>query len=132
MKLTNRSEYALLALIYLARSKTELVPGTEISKAQEIPMRFMQQILLTLKQARIVKSVKGHAGGYALAKNPKKLSLAEIVRLFEGPLASSRSVSQYFYEHTPIEREKKVIKLLKELRDIVSERLENTYLSDML
>src|SRR4051794_30349829 len=127
MKLTNRSEYALLALIFLARKgEGKLFHGTEIAEEQNIPRRFLQQILYSLKRARLVKSEKGKAGGYALARKASDVSLAEVIRLFEGPLASSRSVSKYFYESTPIEREGKMISLLKELRVMVAEKLEKT------
>ena len=133
MKLTNRSEYGLLALIYLGRKgHDQLIHGQEISNAQAIPKRFMQQILYSLKQAKLIKSEKGKAGGYALARKPEDVTLAEIIRLFEGPLAPSRSVSKYYYESTPIEREKKMLILLKELRTIVSDKLEKTTLADML
>lgn len=133
MKLTNRSEYALLALVYLARQKqSELISGDEISGAQAIPKKFLQQILYTLKSARLIKSEKGQSGGYALAKKPAQINLAEIIRLFEGPLAPSKSASKYFYEPSPIEKERKILSLMKELRSMLSEKLENTTLADML
>jgi Rrf2 family transcriptional regulator, cysteine metabolism repressor len=132
MKLTSRSEYALLALIYLSRQKPNgyISVGT-IAQAQGIPPQFLEQILLTLKRARYVRSSKGKHGGYTLAKSPEKIFLAEIIRLFDGALAPTESVSKYFYETTPIEKEKKMIKLFKEIRDYISKRLENTSLADM-
>lgn len=132
MKLTNRSEYALLALIFVAREPDRFFHADEIVEAQDIPKRFLQQILQTLKRAGIVRSSKGKEGGYCLAKDPRKLSLAEVVRLFEGPLAPSKSVSKYFYEATPIEREKRMVALLAEIRKFVSDKLEKTYLIDVL
>ena len=133
MRLTNRSEYALLALVYLARQpQDQYAHGTEIAGQQQIPMRFLQQILLTLKRARLIASEKGRSGGYRLARKPGEITLAEVVRLFEGPIAPSRSASKFFYEPTPIERELKLVELLRELRELLAERLEKTTLADMV
>lgn len=133
MKLSSRTEYAILALIFLARlEKGSYAHGQEISKVQEIPIRFLQQILFALKQARLVRSVKGRAGGYALSKRASEISIAEIVRLFDGPLAPSRAVSRFFYEATPITKEKKVTRLLRGIRDHIANKLENTAISDMV
>lgn len=133
MKLTSRSEYALLALLYLARQEADdLVSVDTIAKAQAIPPKFLEQILLTLKRARYLKSSKGQHGGYALGKPAEKISLAEVVRLFDGALAPTESVSVYFFEHTPIEKEKSLIRVFKEIRDYVSKKLENTTLADLV
>lgn len=133
MRLSSRTEYALLALIYLARMEVGArAHGQEIADKQAIPMRFLQQILFTLKQARIVMSVKGKAGGYALNRKASLISVAEIVRLFDGPLAPSRSVSLFFHQKTPISSEKRVTLLLRDIRDYVAERLENTTLADLV
>jgi Rrf2 family transcriptional regulator, cysteine metabolism repressor len=133
VKLTSRSEYALLALLYLARHKPldEFVSGEVIATSQSIPVKFLQQILLSLKQARYVQSSKGQHGGYRLAKPADKITIAEIVRLFDGALAPTESVSVYFYESTPISNEKKLIKMFKEIRDFVAEKLERTTLADI-
>ena len=133
MKLTSRSEYALLALLFLARhGPKELVSVDTIAKAQCIPPKFLEQILLTLKRAGYLRSSKGHHGGYALAKLPEKISLAEVVRLLDGALAPTESVSVHFFQHTPIEKEKKLVKVFKEIRDYVSKKLENTTLRDLI
>jgi Rrf2 family transcriptional regulator, cysteine metabolism repressor len=132
MKLTSRSEYALLALLYLARRNDHsFVTVDTIAKAQAIPPKFLEQILLTLKRSRYVRSSKGHGGGYALAMAPEKINLAEIIRLFDGALAPTESVSKYFYEPTPIEKEQKLIKLFRGIRDTISDLLEETTLADM-
>lgn len=133
MKLTSRSEYALLALIALARHKPgEFINGESIAQEQNIPPKFLQQILLVLKHARYVQSSKGQRGGYRLAKAPSAIPLAEIVRLFDGALAPTESVSRYFYESTPVEKEKKLIKVFRDIRDYVAEKLEKTTLADVL
>jgi len=132
MKLTARSEYALLALLYLSRKRTGgYVSVATISKAQDIPPKFLEQILLSLKRAGYLKSSKGSGGGHSLAKPSDKISIAEIVRLFDGPLAPTESVSKYFYEPTPIKKEKKMVRLLGGIRDYIADKLENTTISDM-
>lgn len=133
MKLTSRSEYALLALVHLARQKPEQYVSVEtISKAQKIPPKFLEQIMLALKHGRYVYSVKGQHGGYRLAKAPDKISLAEVIRLFDGALAPTESVSKYFYESTPIEKEKGLVKVFKRIRDQVSDILEGTTIADVM
>jgi Rrf2 family cysteine metabolism transcriptional repressor len=132
MKLTSRSEYALLALLYLARNHSqEYVSVAAIAQAQKIPPKFLEQILLALKRAHYLKSVKGQHGGYALAKAPDNITLAEIIRLFDGALAPTESVSKYFHESTPIEKEKKMIALFRQVRDYISDKLEKTSIADM-
>jgi Rrf2 family protein len=100
--------------------------------AQGIPPKFLEQILLVLKRAHFLRSTKGQHGGYQMAKSPKEISLAEIIRLFDGALAPTESVSENFYESTPIEKEKNVVAVFKDIRDYVSEKLETTMLSDVL
>ncbi len=133
MKLTSRSEYALLALAHLARHQEEgFLPVQSIAEAQKIPPRFLEQILLTLKRARYVKSLKGQRGGYCLARSPDRITLAEVIRLIDGALAPTESASKYFYETTPIERERKLLRVFKEIRDFVSARLEKTTIADVI
>jgi Rrf2 family cysteine metabolism transcriptional repressor len=132
MKLTSRSEYALLALVYLNRHDDNgLVSVETIALAQGIPVKYLEQILLALKRAKYLRSSKGQHGGYRLAKPADKISLAEVIRLFDGALAPTESVSEYFYESTPIEKEKSLVRVFKEIRDYVSDKLEHTTLADV-
>jgi len=133
MKLTSRDEYALLALVYLARHDDDgYVSAETIAQAQNIPLKFLEQILFALKRAKYLRSSKGQHGGYHLAKPADKIALAEIIRLFDGALAPTESVSKYFYESTPIEREKNLLKVFKNIRDYVSEKLEHTTIADVM
>lgn|SRR5574341_204656 len=132
MKLTSRSEYALLALIYLARQEPDtLVSVEEIAAAQRIPPKFLEQIMLTLKRARYLRSAKGRQGGYCLSKSADAITLAEIIRLFDGALAPTESVSRYFYETTPIEQESQLMAVFRDIRDYVAHRLETTTLAQV-
>ncbi len=133
MKLTSRSEYALLALVYLARQKTDaLVSVNTIARAQRIPVKYLEQILLALKRAKCLRSSKGQRGGYQLARPADQITLAEVIRLFDGALAPTESVSRYFYEPTPIEKERKLLRVFRDIRDLVAKRLETTSIADML
>jgi len=133
MKLTCRCEYALLALVYLARCEADKYVSVQtIAAAQGIPPKFLEQILLTLRLAKYLRSSKGKRGGFRLAKSPDKISLAEVVRLFDGALAPTESVSKYFYESTPIEREKELISVFRQMRDYIAEKMENTTVADVI
>lgn len=133
MKLTARSEYALLALVYLARHKSdEFISIETIAQAQKIPPKFLEQLMLALKRAHFLRSAKGQHGGYILAKNPEQISLAEVIRLFDGALAPTKSVSENFYKSTPIEKEKGLVSVFKDIRDYVSNKLETTTLADVI
>lgn len=101
-----------------------------IAQAQDIP-KYLEQILLALKRAKYLRSSKGRHGGYRLARLANKITLAEVIRLFDGALAPTESVSEYFYESTPIEKEKSLVRVFKEIRDYVSDKLEHTTLADV-
>lgn len=133
MRLSTKSEYALLALIDLAKNykSNELFTIAVVAERNQIPKKYLEQILLILKRGGYVKSYKGAEGGYKLAKEPKKISLAEIIRLMDGALAPVESVSKYFYEPTPIEKNRKLIGVFKQIRDYISNTLEKVTLADL-
>jgi len=133
MQLSRRSEYSCLALIELARRHGHgYVKIREMAERQEIPREFLVQILLRLKTAGYVMSARGAAGGYKLAKAPKEISVAEIVRLMDGALAPVGSVSRFFYDHSPIEKSPKLVRLFTEIRNHVAKKLEQTTFQDLL
>ncbi|WHH57497.1 Rrf2 family transcriptional regulator [Petroclostridium sp. X23] len=133
MKLSRKSEYACLALIDLAQRYNEgPVKIIDICIRKNIPKKYLEQILILLKGSGYVKSVRGAAGGYKLAKPADQINVAEIIRLIDGPLAPVESVSKYFFEHTPIEQSEKLIGCFREIRDYISEKLENTTFDKLL
>ena len=84
-----------MAMVYLARNKEEGFISIEtIARAQGIPPKFLEQLMLALKRAHFLRSTKGQHGGYALSKEPNQITLAEIIRLFDGALAPTESVSE--------------------------------------
>jgi Rrf2 family protein len=136
MKLSLRGEYALRAMLVLARDYQEddsVVRIQEISERQHIPKRFLEQILNDLKSARVVESKRGVAGGYRLRRNPQQVTLAEIVRHIEGPLAPVSCVSEKFYEKCscPDETRCAIRSVMKEVRDAIAQQMERTTLADL-
>ena len=133
MKLTTKSEYSILALIYIAgHQKGGFVKIEEICSQYNISKKYLELLLTILRQNRYLKTKRGAAGGYALARPASKISIAEIIRLMDGALAPTESVSRYFFSHTPLEKEKKIMKVFKEIRDYISARLEALKLSDLV
>lgn len=133
MRLTSRSEYALLAMVFLARQPPDTyIPVDTIAAEQAIPPKFLEQILLILKRGAYLTSLKGHNGGYRMAKAPSQITLAEIIRLLDGPLAPTESVSKHFYRSTPIEKEDGLIAVFAQVRACMVDILENTTIADIL
>ena len=133
MKISLKTEYAFLALIYLSRHYDQgWVRIEQISQTQDIPHKFLETIMLNLKNAGYLKSKRGAGGGYMLSKHPSEIIVADIIRLLDGPIASTLSVSRYFYESTPIEKEPKLKNIFKEIRDHINELLTNTTFEDLI
>ncbi|QTL99664.1 Rrf2 family transcriptional regulator [Iocasia frigidifontis] len=133
MKLSRKSEYACLALIDLARTYDDgLLTIGELAEQNNIPKKYLEQILLILKGAGYVRSVRGVGGGYKLAQVPGEISIAEVIRLIDGPLAPIGSVSEYFYEYTPTEQNDKLLALFKDIRDYTADLLEKTTFKDLI
>ena len=132
MKLSKKSEYACLALIDLAKNyDQDPMKIMDISTRNNIPKKYLEQILLLLKGSGYAKSIRGAEGGYKLAKHPSQITLAEIIRLIDGALAPVESVSTHFYDHTPIEQSEKLIGVFKDIRDYTSNKLENITFEDL-
>jgi Rrf2 family protein len=92
MRVSAKVDYALRATIELAASGDGPVKGERIAQAQEIPLKFLENILGDLRHAGIVRSQRGVEGGYWLARPPADVTVAEVVRAVEGPIANVRGV----------------------------------------
>ena len=90
MRLSAKADYALRASLELATGADAHVKAESLARAQGIPLRFLEQILLDLKHAGLVASQRGAEGGYWLAKPPGEISLADVIRAVEGPIANVR------------------------------------------
>lgn len=99
MKLSKRGEYGLKALMDLAASdEDDVIRIRELAEREQIPVKFLEQILLSLKHAGLLQSRRGMNGGYYLARPPEEITLGQIVRVLDGPLAPIRCVSHMAYE----------------------------------
>jgi Rrf2 family protein len=87
MKLTHASTYALTFLAHLARARlARPVPSHEAAREENLPERFLLKVLKPLVGADILRSIRGPSGGYALARDPKDITLLEVVEVVDGPL----------------------------------------------
>lgn len=99
MKLSKKGEYGLRALIELtARYGQAPLQRHEIARKQRIPLEFLEQILLRLKSAGLLASRRGSRGGYTLIKPPHRITLGDVIRTLDGPLAPIGCASQTAYQ----------------------------------
>ena len=137
MKLTTKSEYTLLLLINLARKgKKDAIPSPvhldDLCKESNVPLKYAELLFGALKRNHIVKAKRGAAGGYLLARPPEEISLAEVIRLMDGALAPTESVSRFYYSNTPLTKEEKLLAVFQDIRDYIANRLEHLFLSDFI
>lgn len=90
MRLSAKSDYAVRAAVELAGSPDAPIKGEELARAQDIPLKFLENILSDMRHAGIVRSQRGAVGGYWLAKPAKEVSVADVIRAVDGPLATVR------------------------------------------
>jgi len=133
--ISKKMKYALKALIYIAKKEGGQVITREIAENAGIPKKFLEQILLELKKGHILNSRQGNTGGYYLMKKPDEVSLAEVYRLIDGPIALIPCVSKNFYERCedcPDEAACKIRSALLEVRDQMLDVLERTTVADLI
>ena len=92
MRVSAKVDYALRACAELAAAGDGPVKGDRLAQAQQIPLKFLENILLDLKHAGLVHSQRGAEGGYWLARPPAEIPLAEVIRAVEGPIANVRGL----------------------------------------
>lgn len=134
MKLSLRGEYALRSLVVLGLNYGKNVLRIQtISEQQNIPKRFLEQILNDLKSAGIVESRRGMAGGYRLSKPPEQISLATVIRHIEGPLAPVSCVSEKFYSRCscPDESKCSIRSVMKDVREAIVQILEGVTVAEL-
>ena len=132
--LSKKTQYAFKALIYLSEHAEEgPVLISEISEKKSIPLKFLENILLELRKAGILESKKGKGGGYYFAVDPKKVSLAKVMRLLDGPIALLPCVSLNFYEKCKDCDEKScgLNRMMVQVRDATLKLLESKTLADL-
>ena len=135
MTLSRKARYALRALYALASDEARgpmLI--ADLAERERIPHKFLELILLELRNAGILRSKKGKGGGYALARAPREITLGQIIRVIDGPLAPIPCVSERAYvrcEECVSEEACGTRMVMKEVRDAVARILDGTTLADV-
>lgn len=133
MKLSRRSKYGLLALMDLAaRKNQESVRLKELADRNNIPVKFLEQIFLTLRNSGVVHSQVGAGGGYALGRPAKYINLGEVIRILDGTIAPVSCISKIAYEPCtcPDERTCPLRATMNQVRDAIVGVIDNTSLAD--
>ncbi len=134
MKISKKGEYAVKALIELAIDHDRGITVTlinDVAKRKRIPQKYLEQILLSLRNAGILVSKRGVGGGYSLIRSPENISLGEIFRVVEGTLAPVNCVSTSAHVACPDELSCGLYYVMLEVRNAVSSVLDNTSLKDV-
>ena len=133
MKISQKGLYALQSLMMLARHHNQgAIRIRDIAYEEELPEKFLELILLELKNARIVESVRGAKGGYQLRRSPSEIHLSEIIRLIDGPLAPFGDAEQL---QSLIDRDaehRALYKVFLDVRNAAAKILDSTTLADII
>lgn len=134
--LSKKTQYSIYALVKLAKNYEKgPILIREIAEEENIPRKFLETILLDLKNLGILNSKKGKGGGYYLIKNPDDVNLAQIIRHFDGAIALLPCASYKYYEechHCKDEETCGVKNVIKEVRDKTARMLKKATLSDII
>ncbi len=134
--LSKKTRYAMVALVYIARHYEKgAIMSTEIAKVEKLPQRFLENILLELKNLGMLGSRPGKTGGYFLIRKPEEINLAEIVRHFEGAVAMLKCVSEKSYQACEFCKDEltcKIRNVFKEIRDTTYDILSKTTLDQLI
>jgi Rrf2 family protein len=135
--ISKKAKYALKALLFLAKDFSNKKPHliSEIAEKEQIPKKFLESILLELKNDGILQSLKGKGGGYLLRLQPEVITLAKIIRTIDGPIAPVLCVSLNFYgkcDDCSNEERCRIRPVMKKIRDANLAVYEKTMLSDLL
>lgn len=135
MHLTTKGQYASRAMLDLSLRFNEGPQSIEvIAQRQDIPKKYLEQVLLALKSARLVYSARGRQGGYLLSRPPELITLGEIIRATDGPLAPISCVSQTAYRTCTCPDQSRCVlrPTWLEVRNAIAEVLDKTTLADLV
>jgi Rrf2 family protein len=133
MKVSQKGLYALKAMSMLARRFNDgAIRIRDIATEEELPEKFLELILLELKNARLVESVRGAKGGYRLRRPPDQINLAEIIRLIDGALAPFGDAQQLRGLIETETHDRALYQVFLDVRDAAARILENTTLADLI
>ena len=133
MKISQKGLYALRALMMLARHHDQgAIRIRDIAYEEELPEKFLELILLELKNARIVESVRGAKGGYQLRRAPSEIFLSDVIRLIDGPLAPFADAEQLRELIDRDAQHRALYQVFLDVRDAAAKILESTSLADIV
>jgi Rrf2 family protein len=133
LKISQKGLYALEAMMTLARRYEQgAIKIREIAAESDLPEKFLELILLELKNARIVDSVRGARGGYRLRRNPEQIPLSDIIRLVDGPLAPMGDAEQLRGLIARDADHRALYEVFLQVRDAAAKILENTTIADLI
>ncbi len=135
MRLSKRSEYGIRAVLKLAtKNQGEPVSLKEIAEEENIPLKFLEQIFLSLKNTGLLHSKSGRGGGYYLGRPANQIRIGQIVRILDGPLAPINCVSETAYEpcDCPDEENCGLRLVMLDVRNAIAGILDNTTLADLM
>ncbi|MGA2856752.1 MAG: Rrf2 family transcriptional regulator [Candidatus Sulfotelmatobacter sp.] len=133
MKISQKGLYALEAMMTLARRHNQgAIKIREIAADSDLPEKFLELILLELKNARMVESVRGARGGYRLRRDPSAILLSDIIRLIDGPLAPLGDAEQLRGLIAKDAHHRALYEVFLEVRDAAAKILENTTIGDIV
>jgi Rrf2 family protein len=130
VRVSAKVDYALRAMTELAAATPSLMTAEQLATAQKIPPKFLESILAQLRNGGLVASQRGSVGGYRLAKPPEEISIADVIRELEGPIATVRGVRPDELEYAGAASSLREIWL--ELRAQMRGVLEQTTLADLV
>jgi Rrf2 family protein len=134
--ISKKTKYALKALIYLAREQDKgPILIADLAQEERIPKKFLELILLALKNSGVLQSKKGKGGGYYLARPPREISMGKVIRILEGPLAPVPCVSETAYarcEECDDEWSCGIRLVMKDVRDAMAQILDSATLAEVL
>lgn len=132
MKVSMKTDYALRVLFTLVEHyQRGPIPIRELARRNEVPKRFLEQIMLEMKSKNWVSSTMGKQGGYVLAKSPDKITAGEIIRHFDGVLAPIGCVSVYHYEPCSQEKVCRFRRLFLDVRNHAARLMDSATLESI-
>ena len=131
MRISQRGLYALQALTVLAERPDEIVKIKAIAAEEHLPEKFLEAILLELKRARIVISLRGANGGYQLKRAPQEISLGEVIRRIDGPLAPFEDFDSLRRRVKTDRKHRALFRVFLDVRNATANILDYTFLSDL-
>jgi Rrf2 family transcriptional regulator, cysteine metabolism repressor len=131
VRISQRGLYALQALTVLAQYPKGVVKIRDIAAEEKLPEKFLESILLDLKRARVVISVRGAHGGYRLNRPPAKISLGEVLRWIDGPLAPFEDAESLRRRVHGDPKHRPLFQVLLDVRNATAKILDHTSLADL-